>query len=155
MRKWIFSILCLSLIAGCQQGVTDIGNPTTNAKPPQNSPDGPSSPMSAQPAPTVSQLLGTYRVTTGDCMSTANAVPTITVAEKSTQIILSNFLSYSPAMQLTTVEYSVGFFTLADTNAGVSCTGRAQFTNTTPQITLQCEIATSSANSCTNTYLKD
>lgn len=171
----LYTMMLGTALLGCQQGVTDVGNPNIVTKPPQNSPD------TASPGPTVGQLIGGYSLpqpvsasepSPGGSPSptAAPAIPTcktdaqqnqsITATSSPTQIILSHFLDYGSATEniLATYDSRTGAiaFTINDASAAItSCSGTASSGTSGVEISLTCKPATSGDSDCQVTFNKE
>lgn len=152
-------------LLGCQQGVTDVGNPTISQKPPQVDPASPSNPDTALPGPTVEQLVGGYTLptptqsgteapdTTPDspqagalppCRADSQRVQSIMSTMNPTQIILHHFLDYGPMTDhvLATYDAKTGAiaFDLSEALLAItSCSGTATKSSDGILVTLQCK----------------
>lgn len=176
MKKILWVLLLLVGVSileiGCQQGVTDVGNPSINQPI--------ASPNSVPPPPTVSQLMGGYLVPSADAASTeagpgggspppALAIPacktdplqspSIAVTSNPTQIVLSHFLYYGTGTQNILASYDAKTgaiaFELSDPAVAIkSCTGTAGFVNNNVTVTLQCKPTGSSGTDCQSQYEK-
>ncbi len=159
MKRLLLVILVLGLGVGCTQGspVTDVGNPTIAQKPPEVTPN-PESP-SAVAIPKLQDLPGNYRVAnataTGTCPVPSGAIPQVVLGNQANQLVLMNFLSYSPDTQAAATIYTAGAFSISDASVSVTCTGQAQFVNNAAQLTLRCQVGSDTSTQCTSVFLKE
>jgi hypothetical protein len=170
LRLCLYIMILGSTLLGCQQGVTDIGNPNVTQKPPQASPSSPapaspanpSAPSVAPPAPRLSQLIGAYtNISSGKgmCAIDATQLPSITTTSDLTQIILNNFLDYSVGTQniLATYDSKMGSiaFDLSSLSLEITtCTGQANIGSQGVVVNLQCKLALGSDSDCQVTFEK-
>lgn len=180
-RFLIFLIIgVLGGVLGCQQGVTDVGNPNITEKPPA------ASPSSQSPGPTLGQLIGAYSLpspvaadmkpppdgspppmtdptaapVTPACKTDPQKTQSITSTMDPTQIILNDFLDYGTNTDhiLATYNSKTGgiTFQISDTSvAFVSCSGSAKSSGDGISITLQCTARDSGGSDCQVTYDKE
>lgn len=146
MAKWVLVVVGLCFSLGCQQGVTDIGNPTISAPVPADNSSNPtpSSPSPSQTSlPAIADLIGTYAISTtqGVCEFPQDEIPRIILGAVSNQIILLSFLSYSPDTLVAGAMYQSGKFTIVDASVNISCTGVASFaSDNATQLTITCTV---------------
>lgn len=159
MILWVVMVVIGSALLGCQQGVTDIGNPTISAPVPADNGSNPtpSSPSPSQTSlPAIADLIGTYAISTtqGVCEFPQDEIPRIILGSVSNQIILLNFLSYSPDTLVAGAMYQSGNFTITDASVNVSCAGVASFaSDNATQLTITCAIG-DSETSCSSVFTK-
>lgn len=173
-RVIILTVLMMvgTALLGCQQGVTDVGNPTIN-KPPADSP------AITNPGPTVGQLIGGYGIPTptvpagpppdGDtqaepaaptCLMDAQQTPSIAATSNPTLIILSHFLDYGSATENILASYDAKTgaiaFDLSESSIAItSCTGTADKVSDVITVSLQCKAAVSGDPECQVTFNKN
>ncbi len=167
-KKWGFCLVAiLFLLTGCQNPITDVGNPTSQS----------AMPSSKEENPSTAQLLGNYgelpsaNVSGGSggsapsapasdsipsCQSDFNAVKSIAAGSKSNQIILSNFMSYSMATKQITATYEDGnlFFDVVDSKVDIGCDGEASFSGSSIVINLTCDLVKPVKTTCRVLYEK-
>lgn len=186
MRRLLSAILILGFgtaLLGCQQGVTDVGNPTINPKPPQVDPASPSSPSpsSIQPGPTLAQLIGGYALPTSaqsgtedpntspnspqasalqPCRVDSQRVQSIMSTMNPTQVILNYFLDYGSTTDhvLATYDSKTGAiaFTIGEPSVEIqSCTGTARASDASAiTIAMTCKARSNDASDCQVTLSK-
>lgn len=157
LRLCLYTMMLGTALLGCQQGVTDVGNPTISAPVPTDNHNDPS-PSSPAPSqvgpPTIADLIGTYAISTTQsaCEFPQNETPRIILGSVSNQIILLNFLSYSPDTLVTGAMYQEGKFTIVDASAKVSCSGAATSASGL-QIAITCTVG-EPATACSSVFTK-
>lgn len=180
LRKCLYMTILGTALLGCQQGVTDVGNPNITDKPPQASPN------TLNPAPTLGQLMGAYSSpsqvaadvqptsdgspspttdptaapVTPACKTDPQKTQSITSMMDPTQIVLNHFLDYGSATDNIVASYDVKTgeitFQISDTTvAFASCSGSAKNSADGISITLQCTARTSGNPNCQVTFEKE
>lgn len=185
MNRFLRLCLCVMVMAagllGCQQGVTDVGNPNVVEKPPA------ANPSMQNPGPTLGQLIGGYSLQSpvasqiqptsdgsGDtpppsqypasalppsCKTDPQKIQSITPTSEPTQIVLNNFLDYGPATEnlLASYDPNAGVIAFQITDPDVafsSCTGLVKDSEGI-MITLQCKARVFGESDCQVTYDKN
>lgn len=178
MNRVLRLCLCLVVLAvamlGCQQGVTDVGNPNIVDQPPA------ASPSMQNPGPTLGQLIGGYSLPSPvasevqpssdgsggssspalpSCRADANATQSITPTANPTQVVLNHFLDYGTATEniLATYDARSGAIALEIADPAVaiaSCTGTAKDSGGIV-VNLQCKARASGDPDCQVTYGKN
>lgn len=182
MNRILWRSICIIMMVvgllGCQQGVTDVGNPTISEKPPQDSPSA----IATNSGPTLGQLIGAYSQpqvvsasppasgspSTGDpavaialpsCKTDPQKIQSITPTSDPTQIVLSDFLDYGDATDNILAAYNsktgaIAFEVSDPAVAIASCIGSAKSDSTGIAITLQCKARVSGESDCQVTFDK-
>lgn len=152
-------------LLGCQQGVTDVGNPSIS-KPPQADPASPSnpSPSTTKPGPTIAQLIGAYEVSPSDgvaCQADVTRDPMIVMASDPTQIVLNYFLNYGTATDNILANYdsktgAIAFVIDEPSIEIQSCSGTARDSAASAiTISMTCRARSNDAPDCQVTFSKN
>lgn len=158
LRQCLYIMIIGSALLGCQQGVTDVGNPNITEKPPA------ASPSMQNPGPALGQLIGEYSfpslITSSICKFDPQKIPSITSTSDPTQIILNDFLDYGSATDTIVATYDsksgVISFQIADSNVAIaSCSGTATTSNTGISVILKCQVTDGQNPDCQIVYDKE
>ena len=166
MKKILFAVIVAILFAGCQNPITDVGNPNENLP----------AATDQQNVPSITQLIGSYGSSAAsdaspdstdgdstsasegiaDCQSDSKATKSIAVASKANQIILTNFMNYSTSTQKITATYEDGdlFFGVIDSKVDIECDGQAKFSGSQIVIDLTCDLIKPTKTTCSVYYVK-
>lgn len=167
MKTWGLLLgLFVFLLAGCQNPITDVGNPKdVNAVPSSEE----------QKVPSTQELIGSYGSSTASsnatggssdqpssapslpsCQSDSKVVKSISAGAKSNQIILNNFMNYSASTKQITATYEDGdlFFDVIDSTVDIGCDGTATFSGSNIVINLTCDLLKPTKTTCSIFYVK-
>lgn len=167
MKTWgLFLGLLVFLLVGCQNPITDVGNPKDVSAVPSSE---------EQKVPSAQELVGSYGSSTAlsnatedsadqpssapslpSCQSDSKAVKSISAGSKSNQIILTNFMNYSTSTNQITATYEDGdlFFGVIDSKVDIECDGTAIFSGSSIVINLTCDLLKPTKTTCRVLYEK-
>lgn len=171
LRQCVYVTIIGIALLGCQQGVTDVGNPNIADKPSQASP---APVVAGSGVPAFGQLVGGYSSTSAVaastdpnspsamavsvCQSDSTTPHSISLGANPTDIILTNFFSYGPETDQIHAVYNTGTgaisFEVDGSNVVMNCSGNAALASGNVTVSLTCHLTQPQEGNCISLTIK-